>query len=100
MNTNNHFIVLGNHPVCIGPGILHKRKLQSSYKNLPLMMTKYQTGISGVLVYGTDCETNMFGAFNKAFADAYHLRCDIHFKENIKQKMSELACKKRIRWKS
>ena len=31
----------GVHPVCIGPGILHKQKLLTSYKTLPLLMTKY-----------------------------------------------------------
>ena len=29
----------GHHPVCIGPGILHKQKLLTSYKTLPLLMT-------------------------------------------------------------
>ncbi|CAB3977442.1 Hypothetical predicted protein [Paramuricea clavata] len=53
----------GNHPVFIGPGILHKQKLYTSYKTLPLLMSKYCAGTSGVLVYGTDGEEKMAKAF-------------------------------------
>ncbi|CAB4029271.1 Hypothetical predicted protein [Paramuricea clavata] len=84
----------GNHPVTIGPGILHKRKLTSSYKNLPLLMTKYQPGINGVLVYGTDGEPNLYHAFSDVFSDAKHLRCDIHLRDNIQHKLDELGMTK------
>ena len=55
----------GNHPVFIGPGILHKQKHQTSYQTLPLLMTKYHKGTSEVLVYGTDGEENLASAFSK-----------------------------------
>ncbi len=86
----------GNHPVCIGPGVLHKRKLKSSYKNLPLLMMKYQPGISGVLVFGTDGELNLYHAFSDVFTDARHLRCDIHLRDNIQRKLQELGIAKEI----
>jgi hypothetical protein len=38
------------------PGILHKQKLCTSYKTLPLLMSKYHIGTNGVLVKGTDGE--------------------------------------------
>ena len=84
----------GNYPVCIGPGILHKRKLKSSYKNLPLLMIKYQPEISGVLVFGTDGEPNLYEAFSDVFTDARHLRCDIHLRDNIQHKLHELGIAK------
>ena len=49
----------GNHPVFIGPGILHKQKLCTSYKTLPLLMSKYHIGTNGVLVKGTDGEETL-----------------------------------------
>lgn len=79
----------GNHPVFIGPGILHKQKLQTSYQTLPLLMTKYHKGTSGVLVYGTDGEENIASAFSQVFPNAQHLCCDIHMKENVKRKLAE-----------
>ena len=80
----------GNHPVFIGPGILHKQKLYTSYKTLPLLMSKYRAGTSNVLVYGTDGEDNMAKAFSDVYSNAKHLRCDIHMKDNIKRKLSQL----------
>lgn len=81
----------GNHPVFIGPGILHKQKLCTSYKTLPLLMSKYRVGTNGVLVYGTDGEENMAKAFSDAYPDAKHLRCDIHMRDNVKRKLSQLG---------
>ena len=79
----------GCHPVCIGPGILHKQKLTTSYQTLPLLMTKYCHETAGVLVYGTDGETNLADAFSNVFPHAQHLCCDIHLKDNIKRKLTE-----------
>ena len=81
----------GNHPVFIGPGILHKQKHQTSYQTLPLLMTKYHKGTSGVLVYGTDGEENLASAFSQVFPNAQHLCCDIHMRENVKRKLVEFA---------
>ena len=82
---------IGNHPVFIGPGILHKQKLYTSYKTLPLLMSKYRAGTSAVLVYGTDGEDNMAKAFSYVYSNAKHLRCDIHMKDNVKQKLTQLG---------
>ena len=79
----------GCHPVCIGPGILHKQKLTTSYQTLPLLMTKYRQETAGVLVYGTDGEKNLADAFSNVFQHAQHLCCDIHLKDNIKRKLTE-----------
>ena len=80
----------GHHPVFIGPGILHKQKLLSSYKTLPLLMTKYRKETSGVLVFGTDGEENLYNAMAEVFVNAKHLRCDIHLRDNVKRKLDEL----------
>ncbi|CAH3133604.1 unnamed protein product, partial [Porites lobata] len=58
---------------------------------LPLLMTKYNKDTSGVLAYGTDGEENLFKAMSQVFVDAKHLRCDIHLRDNVKRKLSELG---------
>jgi hypothetical protein len=63
----------GNHPVFIGPGILHKQKLKTSYQTLPQLMTKYYEGTNGVLVFGTDGEENLADAFSQVCPNAKHL---------------------------
>lgn len=80
----------GHHPVCIGPGILHKQKLLTSYKTLPLLMTKYRRETTDVLVFGTDGEENLYNAMAEVFVNAKHLRCDIHLKDNVKRKLNDL----------
>lgn len=81
----------GHHPVCIGPGILHKQKLLTSYKTLPLLMTKYRRETTDVLVFGTDGEENLYNAMAEVFVNAKHLRCDIHLKDNVKRKLNDLG---------
>ena len=81
----------GVHSVCIGPGILHKQKLLTSYKTLPLLMTKYNTEASGVLAFGTDGEENLYSAWSQVYEDVKHLRCDIHLRDNVKRQLRELG---------
>ena len=80
----------GVHPVCIGPGILHKRRLESSYFNLPASMLKYKPETRGILVVGTDGEDNIVSAACRGFTSATMLRCDLHLKENVKMKLADL----------
>ena len=87
----------GTNPICIGPGVLHKRKLEESYYTLPSLMVKYKPETRGVLVVGTDDEENIWMALNNVFLDALHLRCDIHLKDNVKQKLSELAINSKLK---
>jgi hypothetical protein len=54
-------------------------------------MSKYRAGTSAVLVYRTDGEDNMAKAFSDVYSNAKHLRCDIHMKDNVKQKLTQLG---------
>ena len=76
--------------MCIGPGVLHKKKLETSYYTLAFSTVKYHPANSGVLVVGTDGEENLWKAKSNVFFSAVHLRCDLHLKENIQHKMSGL----------
>lgn len=63
----------------------------TSYKTLPLLITKYNKGTSGVLAYGTDGEENLYKVMSQVFEDAKHFRCDIHLRDNVKRKLNELG---------
>lgn len=39
---------------------------------------------------GTDGEENLWKAMSNVFSNAVHLRCDMHLKDNIKHKLSDL----------
>lgn len=84
------------NPVFIGPALIHQRRLFDSYFTLPSNMIKYNPKIQGVLVYGSDGEKNLSDAFDSCFTTSKHLLCDIHMKDNIKRKLSDLNIKGHI----
>ena len=49
-------------------------------------MTKYRKETSGVLVFGTEGEENLYNARAEVFVNAKHPRCDIHLRDNVKRK--------------
>lgn len=81
------------NPVFIGPALIHQRRLFDSYFTLPSKMIKYNPKIQGLIVYGSDGEKNLLDAFYSCFTTSKHLLCDIHMKDNIKKKLSDLNIK-------
>ena len=83
----------GNHPVRIGPVLVHHKKEASSYYELSSAMVKLNADCQNVLVYGTDGEKALADGFGRPLPYARHLLCDIHMKDNILSKLSELGIK-------
>ena len=81
----------GRAPVFIGPALIHQKKLFDSYFTLPSMMIEYKPSLQRVLVYGSDGERNLCEAMDTSFCFATHLLCDIHMKDNIVHKLTELG---------
>ena len=71
--------------MCIGPGVL-----ESLYYTFASSNVKYHPATSGVLVVGTHGEENLWKVMSNVFSSAGHLRCDLHLKDNIQRKLSEL----------
>ena len=80
-----------SHPVRIGPTLLHHRKEASSYYELASTMVKLHAPTQNVLVYGTDGEKALSEGFRRPLPFALHLMCDIHMKDNIQSKLTELG---------
>ena len=68
----------GNSPAIVGPGILHKSKLERSYYVLGAEMVRWHPPCSAVLALGTDGELNMVNDLLRVFSRAVRLRCDLH----------------------
>ena len=81
----------GNSPAIVGPGILHKSKLERSYYVLGAEMVRWHPPCSAVLALGTDGELNTVNALLRVFSRAVHLRCDLHMKDNILSKLTSLG---------
>jgi len=78
------------HPVRIGPTLLHHREEAGSYYELASTMVKLHAPTQNVLVYGTDGEKALSEGFGRPLPFALHLMCDIHMKDNIDSKLTEL----------
>ena len=80
-----------SHPVRIGPTLLHHRKEAGSYYELASTMVKLHAPTQNVLVYGTDGEKALSQGFGRPLPYALHLMCDIHMKDNINSKLTQLG---------
>lgn len=78
------------HPVFIGPVMIHYKKSFSSYLFFASSLIGHCPGLSNLQSFGTDGEEALYGAFTQAFPKAIHLLCVIHFRRNIKAKLREL----------
>ena len=79
------------HPVRIGPTLLHHRKEAGSYYELASTMVKLHAPSQNILVYGADGEKALSEGFGRPLPFALHLMCDIHMRDNIDSKLSQLG---------
>ena len=86
----------GNHPVRVSPVLLHHRKEAESYYELSSTMIKLHASTQNVLLYGMDGEKALAEGFGRPLPYARHLMCDIHMKDNISSKLSELGIKSNV----
>eukprot|EP00112_Aurelia_sp_Birch-Aquarium-sp1_P010637 Seg2265.2 transcript_id=Seg2265.2/GoldUCD/mRNA.D3Y31 product="hypothetical protein" protein_id=Seg2265.2/GoldUCD/D3Y31 len=94
VSTYRHLMLLTSdnvHPVMIGPVLLHFKKDFDSYFQLPSNMLRYNKRLADVQCVGTDGEVNVSDALKSVFTKANHLLCDIHFRDNVEKKMTELG---------
>ncbi len=69
----------------IGPMLVHRRKLFSSYHFLASSLKPELRS------YGTDGEETLYQAFSSQFQEAVHLRCFLYFRDNCKAKLQEIG---------
>ena len=75
------------NPVMIGPVLLHMNKEYSSYFHLPSEMIRLQPSLTNIKVFGRDSEKNVYQPFRDLFPSSIHLLCDLHMKDNVKEKL-------------
>ena len=78
------------HPVCIGPLFVHIKKDFSAYHFFASSLVGRRPAFTDLRCYGTDGEAALVNAFAAVFPRATHLRCFLHFRENIERKLQQL----------
>ena len=86
----------GINPVMLDPILIHQRKLEHLYFELPSTLIKHNQNLSRLLAFGTDGEHNIIRVFELFFPNALHLLCDLHMKDNIKSKLARLQITKEV----
>ena len=79
------------HPVFIGPVMVHYKKSYSTYLFFASTLLGVRSALSKLKCFGTDGEQALFEAFQTAFPGAIHLFCSLHMKRNIKAKLRDLG---------
>ena len=79
------------NPVMLGPMMVHRRKLFSTYHFFASSLVSLNPSIAQLRSFGTDGEECLYSAFAAQFPCATHLRCFLHFRDNCKTKLQHLS---------
>ena len=76
---------------CLFHGLIHQRKQYESCHQFASGLASLQPTLKNLKAFGTDGEQALYSTFHSVFADADHLRCTVHMKRNIKERLKSLA---------
>lgn len=79
------------HPAMIGPLLVHQKRVKDSYKILPQVIAEKYPEFQNLRCIGTDGEKSLVQAYSDICKNAIHLRCFIHFKRNIEEKLKSIG---------
>ena len=74
----------------IGPLFIHIKKDFEAYHFFASCLVNKKPELAKLHCYGTDGEAALVNAFSAVFPKAIHLRCFLHFRENIVRKLQQL----------
>ena len=88
----------GNHPIILGPVLIHHTKTFRPFHYLASTMIRLNPRMVHLRAFGTDGESELIKAFHTCFPHAVHLRCVNHLRQNIKEKLHDLKIPQNV-WK-
>ena len=86
----------GKSPTYLGPMLIHQTQKFSAYHYFASQLVSLQPELAKVKAIGTDGEQALYDAFSTVFPSAVHLRCFMHFKRNIEDKLRNLNFPKHV----
>ena len=81
----------GKSPVMFGPMFVHVRKDFTAYHYFLSSLVGQRQKLSSLQAYGTNGELALENALATTFPQAQHVRCFLHFRDNIQRKLRELG---------
>ena len=84
-NPNEH---TSRYPSLLGPILIHQRKQFANYHYFTSTLVGFHPEMHQLHAFGTDGEKALVQACNSQFPNAFHLRCWLHFKDNLLNRSS------------
>ena len=81
----------GKHPTMIGPVLIHQQTDFPSFNYFAATLISHNKKLRNALCFGTDGDKALVEAFAHNFPYALQLRCFIHFKKNVQEKLRSLG---------
>ena len=81
----------GKHPVLVGPMLVHQSMHFSTFNYFTSTLVSFNKALRNVLAVGTDGDKNLTEALGHNFPRAIQLRCFVHFKKNVQEKLRDLG---------
>ena len=81
----------GKHPTMIGSVLIHQQTDFPSFNYFAAILISYNKKLRNALCFGTDGDKALVEVFAHNFPCALQLRCFIHFKKNVQEKLRSLG---------
>ena len=81
----------GKAPIILGPVLVHQRVDFNSFNNFSSTLVGCRRELRQILAFGSDGDKALVEAFTHNFPYAIQLRCFLHFKRNVQEKLKELG---------
>ena len=82
-------ITTRKNPSLLGPVLIHQRMDFSTFNYFSSTLVGFNKKLRNLSAFGTDGQEALIDAFSHCFANAIQLRCFIHFKRNVSEKLKE-----------
>ena len=79
------------HPVMLGALFVHQCKTFSTYNFFFSHLVGLCPGLKNIRCFGTDGEKALVNALHTQFKSAIHLRCFLHFRGNLQDKLADIG---------
>ncbi len=77
------------HPSILGPVLVHQRMDFASFNYFSNTLIGFNKKLRNVRAFGTDGQESLIDSFSHSFPTAVQLRCFIHMKKNVAEKLKE-----------
>ena len=75
----------------VGPILVHQQTDFASFSYFASMLISHNRQLRNILCFGSDGDKALVEAFSHSFPFAIQLRCFIHFRRNIQEKLRTLG---------